>query len=124
MEDKEKPSALEDLDARLKKARGHASDRRGDDDSSSPQQSGMGTALKIGVELVASVAVGVGIGYLLDQAAGTTPWGMVVFFFIGAAAGIRNAYRVALGMPDDGASDTGKPKAGTKGEDTNGNDTK
>jgi ATP synthase protein I len=49
--------------------------------------------LRIGIEMVSAVAVGVGIGWLLDAWLGTKPWLMVVFFFMGAAAGILGAYR-------------------------------
>lgn len=49
--------------------------------------------LRIGIEMVSAVAVGVGIGWLLDRWLGTKPWLMVLFFFMGAAAGILGAYR-------------------------------
>lgn len=67
----------------------------------------LGLAFRIGVELVAALAVGVGIGYGLDLWLGTKPWLMVVFFFLGAGAGILNVYRAvnALGfggeMPEE-----------------------
>ena len=53
----------------------------------------MGLAFRIGIELVAALAVGVGIGWLLDVWLDTKPWLMVVFFFLGAGAGILNVYR-------------------------------
>jgi ATP synthase protein I len=52
----------------------------------------------MGVELVAAVVVGVGIGLLLDKALGTAPWMLVVFLFFGMGAGILNVYRAATGM--------------------------
>lgn len=91
--------------------------RGGEDGESSPQPSGLGFALTIGVEMVASVVVGIGIGYLIDLAIGTTPWGMVVFFFFGAAAGIRNAYRKALSLPNGRGSSREGPDAEDKNED-------
>jgi len=48
--------------------------------------------------LVAALIVGVGIGLLLDRWLGTTPWFLIVFFLLGAAAGILNVYRAASGM--------------------------
>ena len=57
----------------------------------------MGTALRIGVDLVAAVGVGVGIGLLLDHWLETKPWFLIVFFLLGAAAGIVNVIRVASG---------------------------
>lgn len=54
--------------------------------------------MRIGVELVAALLVGVGIGWLLDQWLGTTPWLMLVFFLLGSASGMFNVYRVMTGM--------------------------
>ena len=59
---------------------------------------GMALAFRIGTELVSALVVGVGIGFLLDKWLDTTPWFLVVFFFLGAAAGILNVYRAASGF--------------------------
>lgn len=59
--------------------------------------SGLSFALRIGVELVAALMVGVGIGLLLDHWLGTRPWMLLLFFVIGAAAGILNVFRVMAG---------------------------
>jgi ATP synthase protein I len=53
--------------------------------------------LKIGIELVSALAVGVGIGLLLDSWLGTGPWMLLLFFVLGAAAGILNVYRTMSG---------------------------
>ena len=58
----------------------------------------MGFALRIGVEIVAALIVGVGIGLLLDWWLGTKPWFLVVFFVLGAAAGFMNVFRVVGGL--------------------------
>ena len=89
--------SLEDLDARLRKARGQTS-QDGENDGSEVPPSGIGMAFRVGVDLVAGLAVGTGIGWLLDQWLGTRPWLMVVFFFIGAAAGMLNVYRTVAGF--------------------------
>ena len=60
--------------------------------------SGFGMAMRVGVELVAALVVGVGIGLLLDRWLGTAPLFLVVFFFLGAGAGILNVYRAASGI--------------------------
>ncbi len=88
-------ASLEDLDARLRKARGETSE---DGESNGSGTPGIGMAFRVGTELVAGLAVGTGIGWLLDQWLGTRPWLMVVFFFIGAAAGMLNVYRTAVGF--------------------------
>ena len=59
---------------------------------------GLALAFRTGIELVSALAVGVGIGFLLDKWLDTTPWFLVVFFFLGAAAGILNVYRAASGI--------------------------
>ena len=89
----------EDFDARLRQARAEAEPgaRRTPGDAGIPA-SGVAMALRIGTELVAALVVGVGIGWLLDHWLGTTPWLMVVFFFLGSAAGILNVYRTASGI--------------------------
>ena len=58
----------------------------------------MGNAFKLGTELVAAVAVGTIIGFILDSWFGTTPWLIIIFFFLGAAAGIMNVIRAANRM--------------------------
>ena len=58
----------------------------------------MGNAFKLGTELVAAVAVGTIIGFILDSWFGTTPWLIIIFFFLGAIAGILNVIRVANRM--------------------------
>ena len=58
----------------------------------------MGNAFKLGTELVAAVGVGTIIGFILDNWFGTKPWLMIVFFFLGTAAGILNVIRSANRM--------------------------
>ena len=58
----------------------------------------MGNAFKLGTELVAAVAVGTIIGFILDNWFDTKPWFIITFFFIGVIAGIMNVIRVAKNM--------------------------
>ena len=60
--------------------------------------SGYAMAFRIGTELVAALIVGVGIGLLMDKWLETAPLFLVVFFFLGAGAGILNVYRAASGI--------------------------
>ena len=41
----------------------------------------MGSAFKLGTELVAAVAVGTIIGFILDSWFDTKPWLIIIFFF-------------------------------------------
>ena len=59
-----------------------------------PLYAGLGQAVRIGTELLAALIVGGGLGWAADTylfASG--PWGLVVGLILGAAAGIRSAYR-------------------------------
>ena len=58
----------------------------------------MGSAFKLGTELVAAVIVGTIIGFILDNWFGTKPWLIIIFFFLGAVAGILNVIRSASRM--------------------------
>ena len=58
----------------------------------------MGNAFKLGTELVAAVGVGTIIGFILDSWFGTKPWLIIIFFFLGATAGMLNVIRAANRM--------------------------
>ena len=58
----------------------------------------MGSAFRLGTELVAAVAVGTIIGFILDNWFDTKPWLIIIFFFIGSAAGMLNVIRTAKKM--------------------------
>ena len=91
-------NSLNDLDNRLKAARGPMEQE--------PQprgrgtQSGLGQGLRIGIEMVVSVAVGAGLGYFIDGWADTRPLFMIVFLFLGFAAGIMNVLRIVRGLDE------------------------
>jgi ATP synthase protein I len=91
-------SPRDDFDARLERARAQ---REGETPAARPAPGSrppMGIGFRIGVDVAAALAVGIGIGYLLDSWLGTKPWLLVVFFFLGAGAGILNVYRAVMGM--------------------------
>ena len=58
---------------------------------------GMALAGRVTTELVAGVVVGTFIGWAFDKWLGTTPTLMVVFFFLGSAAGMMNVWRALTG---------------------------
>ena len=78
-----------------------------------------GTALagRVTTELVAGVVVGTFIGWAIDNWLGTTPTLMVVFFFLGSAAGMMNVWRaltgrgMAAGFVDEKSSEDGEDGA-------------
>ena len=87
---------LKELSTRLKIAK----KRIGLSDEKKPgsNAAALGKALKISTELVAAVAVGATIGFLLDSWFDTKPLLLISFFFIGVAAGIRNVFKSANKM--------------------------
>ena len=58
----------------------------------------MGSAFKLGTELIAAVAVGTIIGFILDSWFDTKPWLIIIFFFLGTAAGMLNVFKAANRM--------------------------
>lgn len=98
MSDDKPDRELEALDARLRHARGEDDAKPGAGAAPMAPKSALGLAFRVGVELVSALAIGVGIGWLLDSWLGTRPWLMLVFILLGGAAGILNVYRTARGF--------------------------
>jgi len=101
MADEEREAPDQDgasFEERLRAARGRAGldqpaqrrDEKPDPLSGSP----WGIAMRVGIELVAALAVGVAIGWLLDRWLHTKPAFLALFVVLGGAAGVRNVYRV------------------------------
>ena len=86
----------EDFKTRLKIAKSKIKKQL--DDDNEKRGSFMGSAFKLGTELVAAVAVGTIIGFILDTLFDTKPWLIIIFFFLGATAGMLNVIRAANRM--------------------------
>ena len=86
----------EDFKTRLKIAKSKIEKKLQSD--SEKKDSFLGSAFKLGTELVAAVAVGTIIGFILDSWFDTKPWLIIIFFFLGTAAGILNVIRTANRM--------------------------
>ena len=87
-------ASLDDLDSRLKRARGV----RPDESNPQAPQSGLGMALRLAAEMISTLIVGGAIGWFLDRWLDTKPWLLLVFLLLGAIAGMLNAYRAAMKM--------------------------
>jgi ATP synthase protein I len=89
------PDDLQQLGQRLDETqKRHAAGRQ------RPPPSQMGIAGRFATELVAAVVVGAGLGWGIDWLCGhfgfhTRPVFLVIFFVLGAAAGINNVVRAA-----------------------------
>ena len=64
-------------------------------EDNSQNSTSIGAAFKLSTELVSAVAVGTIIGFILDKTFGTKPWLIIIFFFVGVAAGITNVIKSA-----------------------------
>ena len=53
-----------------------------------------GSGFRAGIEVGSALVVGVAIGVGMDRWLGTWPWLFLVFFVVGAAAGVLNVYRM------------------------------
>lgn len=103
-----------DLDDRISRFRNEQDIVAGRVVYSRRRDNGFGLAVRIGTELVAALVIGVGFGILLDDWLGTKPWLMLLFFLLGAAAGIFNVYRV---VQDEGGAIGYKPARRRKSGD-------
>ena len=61
--------------------------------SNGKDAAGMAQAVKLSSEFIAGVEVGAALGWGLDQVAGTSPFGMIVFLLLGFCAGVLNVLR-------------------------------
>lgn len=94
-----------ELAARIERARkSHEAAQGGDGASRQNEISALSRGLRIATEFVAAILVGTGIGYGIDQVAGTGPWGMLAMFGVGFAAGILNVIRVVAELADQTAA--------------------
>lgn len=76
-----------------------------------------GKAFRAGTDLVAALAVGIFLGYWVDQWLGSKPWGLIFFVFLGFAAGFLNIYRSQTGQDYKVGFRTETPKTGTNETD-------
>ena len=58
------------------------------------KETGAGFGFKISTEIIAALVIGVCIGLLVDKYFNTKPFGLIIFFILGALAGFLNVYRV------------------------------
>ena len=86
----------DEFKSRLKIAKNKLKSRKSSKNLQS--SSGIGIAFKMSTELVSAVAVGTIIGFILDNWFGTKPWLILIFFFVGVAAGIMNVVKTAKKM--------------------------
>ncbi|MDY0291161.1 MAG: AtpZ/AtpI family protein [Desulfuromonadaceae bacterium] len=52
----------------------------------------LGFLSSVGISMVASILIGMAMGYYLDQWLGTKPWMLLIFLGFGIASGFRNIF--------------------------------
>jgi len=93
------PDPLARLGERLDKARAKRDGKPAAvSGNSADLQQGVGLGFRTGIEFVVAVIVAIGLGWAIDRAAGTRPWGMIVLFFLGVGAGMLSVYRAVAGI--------------------------
>jgi ATP synthase protein I len=96
------PKDLRELGDRLE-----AAQRRNAERSKGPPPTSLGIAFRFSTEMVAALIVGGGMGYGIDWLAGTKPIFLIIFFVLGAAAGIRNVLHAAKELNAEMAAKSG-----------------
>jgi ATP synthase protein I len=70
------------------------------DSNASPASSlrSLGALSAVGFSLVLAVVLGAAAGYGLDAWLGSSPWGFLIGFFLGLAAGMRTVFRTVAAV--------------------------
>ena len=98
MDEKDSERALSTLGERLKQARQTQKGPATQGTRLRGEASGFGQAMRIGAELISGLVVGTLLGWLFDRWFDTKPFLMIVFIFLGGAAGMLNVFRTAMSM--------------------------
>jgi ATP synthase protein I len=104
---------LRALDARLEKYRKPAEETHHSESHHSQAQ----LAWRMVIELVAGLGIGFGIGYGLDTVFGTMPIFLVLFIFVGLAAGVKTMLQSAKEVQARQARDAARAAEAGKEED-------
>lgn len=111
MHEKDSERALSTLGERLKQARKAQKGPATQGTRLRGEASGFGQAMRIGAELISGLVVGTLLGWLFDDWFDTKPFLMIVFIFLGGAAGMLNVFRTAMSMAAEAQNG---PEAGSK----------
>lgn len=108
----EEKATLDDLAARIAKARGTSGD--GEGPRAGPVVSGAGLAWRMVIDLVTGVLLGAAIGWGLDSVLGTLPLFFLIVGMMGLAAGVKTMIRSAAEY-NGKAAGTDAPGRGREG---------
>jgi ATP synthase protein I len=90
----------DDLEARRAELNKRLAAKRAETVAESKRDAGrdptaMARAVKMSSEFIAGVLVGALLGWGIDYVAGTSPFGLIIFLFLGFGAGVLNVMRAA-----------------------------
>lgn len=94
---------VDDLDARLKTARGKVEKPQQNSDQSGMSQRQTGVAYRVLADMIAGLLVGAFLGYWVDRWLGWTPYSLVTGLVLGFVAGANNAWRAIRVYSDEAA---------------------
>lgn len=117
VEDAELRARLDALGGRLAKHEAQAphSSKAGSSQGPSATGAALGVGFRAASELAGGLLVGGFVGWWIDAAFGTKPFGIIVFLLLGMVAGGWNVYRVAAaptGARKDTTTESDGPQAG------------
>lgn len=87
MSESKPPDRLRRLGEEIDQARAQGAPERPGDGGDAASGGALGFGLRIGIELVSALCVGLALGWLADRYIGTRPWGLIAGFFLGARPG-------------------------------------
>ncbi len=90
MKDNNRLPSLDKLQAKIDKIKGYQPT-----DSKDSSGADMSQAVRLIIDLMAGVIMGVGVGYFVDKWLETTPLFMIAGLFFGMVAGVKNMLRSA-----------------------------
>ncbi len=90
MKNNDRLPSLDRLQAKIDKIKGSRPT-----DSKNSSTADMSQAVRLVIDLMAGVIMGVGVGYFIDKWVDTTPLFMILGLFFGMVAGVKNMLRSA-----------------------------
>ncbi len=115
---------MEDVAARLAALQARKADKTAVDNRRKGKAEGLGIGMRIGIELLASVLVGAGLGWFFDDQLHTSPIFLLAMVTLGFTAGVLNVIRLtkrmdlSQGIVHDGANKNAtRPSAPVAGAD-------
>ena len=106
----EEPDSLREQIARAKAAHEAKKPKRRDGMQANATSAGA-QALRYGIEIGASVFVGIVFGLLIDHFFGTEPWGLLIMLGFGIAAGFINMMRAYRQLTAAASGETDAPNS-------------